>query len=321
MYCKTKNMQTVEYRHFQDVFLLYRGGIRYHKEIKNGEDKGYDPYERYRVIPREEIMYQDTPKDKTTVFGFSMAQGVHLSPWYHTRDYESGKTRIAKFLGLPDDYKEKEDYRINLKLNACFTMDGRLVLFKDGCKPVRREKTYRTFTKTVEEWGDGHKQWGVRNPKYDVKYWDFKNDTDYMIISLDDRMLWCVLPLMYEQKFRKMLSDIRTAAYTMGTEATLALQKAYCDTLWKIEPFSLDEPWDYTDEQKQYIKEFEEEVRQRRLKEMYDLEQRKALPGYCDDCGCEGATYRLDPYADEMWGRKEYCWLCDDCAHERAMDV
>ena len=314
-------MQTIEYKHFQDVFLLYRGGMRYHKDVKEGEEKGYDPFDRYRVIPREEIMYQDTPKDKTS-FGFAMSKGVLLFPWFRTSDgYESSKKRVAKFLGLPDDYKEKEDYRINLKLNACFTMDGRLVLFKDGCKPVRRENTYKTYTKTVEEWGGMSKQWGVRNPKYTVKYWEFKNPTDYIIVSADDKVLWCMLPLMYEQKFRKMLSNIYTAAYTMSGEEALALQKAYRDTLWNIEPFSLDEPWDYTDEQKQYIKEFEEEVRQRRLKEMYDLERRKELPGYCDDCGCEGATYRLDPYADEMWGTKEYCWLCDDCAHERAMDI
>lgn len=265
-------------------------------------------------------MYQDTPKDKTT-FGFSMAQGISLFPRYHTTEYEGGKTRIAKFLGLPDDYKEKEYYRINLKINVCFTMDGRLVLFKDGCKPIRREKTYKTFTKTVKEWGDGSKQWGVRNPKYDIKYWEFKNDTDYIIISMDDRVLWGVLPLMYEQKFRKMLINIRTAAYTMSQDEVLALQKAYCNTLWKIEPFSLDESWDYTDEQKQYIKEFEEEVRKRRIKEMYELEQRKMLPSYCDDCGCEGAEYIPDPYAYEMWGIVEYCWLCPDCAHERAMDV
>ena len=314
-------MQTIEYKHFQDVFVLYRGGIRYHKDVKDGEEKGYDPFGRYRVIPREEIMYQDTPKDKTS-FGFAMSKGILLFPWFCTGDgYESSKKRIAKFLGLPDDYKEKEDLHVNMKLNACFTINGRLVLFKDGCTPVRREKTYKTYTKTVEEWSGEYKQWGVRNPKYTVKYWEFKNPTDYIIVSADDKVLWCMLPLMYEQKLRKMLSDIHTATYTMTTEATLALQKAYCDTLWKIEPFSLDEPWDYTDEQKQYIKEFEEEVRQRRLKEMYDLEQRKALPGYCDDCGCEGATYRPDPYAEEMWGKQEYCWLCDDCAHERAMDV
>ena len=313
-------MQTIEYRHFQDVFLLYRGGMRYHKEVKDGEDKGYDPYDRYRVIPREEIMYQETPKDKT-LFGFSMAKGMHLSPWYHTSDYGDGKVRIAKFLGLPDDYKEKEDYRVNFKLNACFTDDGRLVLFKDGCKPVRREKIYKTFTKTVEEWGDGHKQWGVKNPKYNIKYWEFKNDNDYIIVSVDDMVLWHVLPLMYEQQFRKMISNIRTAAYTMSQDEVLALQRAYCDTLWKIEPFSLDEPWDYTDEQKQYIKEFEEEVRQRKLKEMHELEERKALPGFCDDCGCEHAEYIPDPYAYEMWGTVSYCWLCPDCAHERAMDV
>ena len=312
-------MQTIQYKGFQDVFVLFRGGMRYHKDVKSGENEGYDPYDRYRVIPRNQIMYQETPKDMTS-FGFGMSKGVLLFPWFNVEHYETGKQRIADFLGLPADYKEKEDVRVNLKLNACFTMDGRLVLFKDGCKPVRCEKTYNTFTRTVEEWRGGYKQWGVKNPKYDVKYWKFKNQTDYIIVSADAKLIWCVLPLMYEQKLEKMLCDIHCAAYTNG-EAALALTKQYNEVLWNIEPFSLDEPWDYTDEQKQYIKEFEEEVRRRRIQEMYDLEQRKALPGYCDDCGCEGATYRLDPYAEEMWGREEYCWLCDECAHERAMDV
>lgn len=313
-------MQTIEYRKWHDVFVLYRGGMRYHKDIKDGEEKGYDPYDRYRVMDREELWHHDTPKDKTS-FGFAMSKGVLLFPWFNISRHDEGKSRIAKFIGMPENYNEDKDFKANLKLGACFTMDGRLVLFKDGCKPIRREKTYKTFTKIVEEWRGGHKQYGVRNPKYDVKYWEFKNETDYIIVSADDKLIWCVLPLMYEQKLRKMISNIRSASYTMDNEAALAVQKLYYDTLWNIEPFSLDEPWDYTDEQKQYIKEIEEEARRRRIQEMYDLEQRKALPGYCDDCGCEGATYRLDPYAEEMWDREEYCWLCDDCYHERCMDI
>ena len=71
-------------------------------------------------------MYQDTPKDKTS-FGFAMSKGILLFPWFCTSDgYELSKKRIVKFLGLPDDYKEKEDFRVNLKLNACFTADGML---------------------------------------------------------------------------------------------------------------------------------------------------------------------------------------------------
>lgn len=312
-------MQTVEYKSYQDVFVLYRGGIRYSKDIKKGENEGYDPYDRCRVRPKEELsQYSSSPKDKG-ICGFEMSQAILLFPWFSVH-CDDGKKRIAKFLGLSENYKNKGDAKVNMKLNVCFTADGRLVLFKDGCKPVRKHSVYKTFTKKVEEWGGGHKQWGVRNPKYEIDYWDFKNDTDYIIVSLDDRVLWGVLPLMYEQKFCKMISAIHLAAYESYEKAT-ELKKQYCDELWNVEPFSLDESWDYTDEQKQYIKEFEEEYNRRRLKEMYDLEQRKTLPGYCDDCGCEGATYRLDPYAEEMWDKENYCWLCDECAHQRAMEV
>lgn len=52
---------------------------------------------------------------------------------------------------------------------------------------------------------------------------------------------------------------------------------------------------------------------------------RKQSYGICEagysGCKKNEATYGPDPYAWEINGDETPCWLCDNCAHERAMDI
>ena len=43
----------------------------------------------------------------------------------------------------------------------------------------------------------------------------------------------------------------------------------------------------------------------------------------CDDCGEKKEDVELTtcPFAEEIHDVKEYCYLCDDCLKERALDI
>lgn len=43
----------------------------------------------------------------------------------------------------------------------------------------------------------------------------------------------------------------------------------------------------------------------------------------CDDCGKEKVDVKetICPYAEEINGKEITCTLCDDCYHERCMDI
>ena len=41
----------------------------------------------------------------------------------------------------------------------------------------------------------------------------------------------------------------------------------------------------------------------------------------CEDCGSEEANEVTCPYAEEINDEIIECWLCEDCYHERCMDI
>jgi len=43
----------------------------------------------------------------------------------------------------------------------------------------------------------------------------------------------------------------------------------------------------------------------------------------CDDCGKEGDDVydTTCPYAEEIYGETVPCQLCEECAHERCMEI
>lgn len=45
------------------------------------------------------------------------------------------------------------------------------------------------------------------------------------------------------------------------------------------------------------------------------------LSGACESCGVTDSPYRLDPYIAEIHGDHSKRFLCDECAHERTMDI
>lgn len=317
-------MQTLTYNIGKSgYFYLYRGGIKEYpdkslEQLSQWSDLGNDPYGRKRVRERGETYNLCDPLDDTCN-AMSIAKGVFLYPQFNDYDHDQ-KARIAEFMGISDAYKRNAAGRLDVKLWCCFTVDGRVVLFKDGASPKRKEQTYKVYTQVVQEWTGMGKEWGKRNPKYKVKYWEFKHKSDYIIVNASDDLLFTVMPYIYESKLRHMRQKIQSACWLNCADGAKLMEK-FANYLWKIEPFCLDESWDYTDEQKQYIKDVRAEIRRKELDRLAELERRRNTPGYCDDCGCECAEWVIDPFDYEMYGAKNYCWLCDDCYHERCMDI
>ena len=87
------------------------------------------------------------------------------------------------------------------------------------------------------------KEWGKRNPKYKVKYWEFKHKSDYIIVNASDDLLFTVMPYIYESKLRHMRQKIQSACWLNCADGAKLMEK-FANYLWKIEPFCLDESWD-----------------------------------------------------------------------------
>lgn len=41
----------------------------------------------------------------------------------------------------------------------------------------------------------------------------------------------------------------------------------------------------------------------------------------CEHCNLEADSFEADPYSYDVHGDDTPVWLCDNCRHERAMDV
>jgi len=41
----------------------------------------------------------------------------------------------------------------------------------------------------------------------------------------------------------------------------------------------------------------------------------------CEDCGAEGATKGICPYAEELYDQEVEVCLCDECYYQRSMDI
>ena len=77
--------------------------------------------------------------------------------------------------------------------------------------------------------------------------------------------------------------------------------------LFNLDPIDLNDSWDYTDEEKEYIKIKKLEKEQEEQRKREEFEKRKQTPGYCSVCGNEHAEFI--PF--------EEAWLCEDCYYNR----
>ncbi len=330
-------MQTISYSGDSNYFRLFRGGIDPSSVVKGGyfSEKGLDPYNRTSVMQRSEMCSLCDPV-RDGLLSQSIKRGAMLHADYKTysmgyeKYLEYRLARMGEFFGIQNKIEHKEQTYVNMDLMCCFTYDGRAVLFKSSAKPVRSETYLTNYTKLAEEWGVEKIYGTPKKNQYHVHFWKFKNKSDYIICSLDDDLLFTLLPALYDEKLKKLKQMIHKAAIYASCNSkpdehcpktTAEYVQEYNELLWNIEPFSLNDSWDYSDEQKQYIKEVREEIAEQKRKAYEELQRRKDTPGYCDDCGAENASWVADPFAEEMYGTTEMCWLCESCYSNRAMDV
>ena len=325
-------MQTI--RIYDDKHVkLYRGGLAQENESASfySSNLGKDPYNRKRVIPKTEMGLSYEPLDNK----ISISNGCILYEWSNVYKYDEKPSRVKRFLGLP---KKIKNFCIDLNLWCCFTMDGRLVLFKEGCYPKRKEHTYTKYTRVVEEWSGYEKSFGEKNPKYFVKWWEFEKEEDYLICAADHEQLFTVFPEIYESVLRNMYLDIQkyafmSSSYNRCTSNECESEKetnnklltdtiiAKNDYLWNIEPFSLNNAWDYNDEQKEYISKVRQQIKDAETKRYLELERLKNTPGHCQYCGADHADYVANPFDEEMYGVINREWICPDCYENIAMDI
>lgn len=255
-------------------FMLYRGGYDFENK------RGLNPYER----PHE--------------FNFGWPSRVDYGFMLHLSDYRDDQMRPFKFFGLnPEidgDWKE-------VNVSICFGKEGQLVMFNDDYmkhhKLHRIHKVVKTRTKWVKEWSHNW-CYGIHKDSYEYWGWNFRSTDDYLLFGYSARTLADLIP---------------EKAELFRPEVWLGDCRPTYNNLWNMEPMSLNDSWDLTPEQKHIIWERKVEAERERREAERKLNELKAMDYHCDMCGAEGAEYVANPYDEEMYGTKNYQWLCPDC--------
>ena len=266
-------MQTIIYNGRYAV--LYRGG--YDKENR----KGLDPYQRCRNP------FQRDPKSE-------IAEGFLL----HT---SSLKEKADKFFGYPNDNR---DQYIDGHWKVCFDAQARLVLFDASLKnPKRIVEKSKTRSKKFQEW-TRYGQHATGGPPWVYHGWKFKDPGDYLIIDIDVRWLYKLLP----DEAEKIIPEPWNYDY----------QKVAWE-LWELDPINLDDSWDWSDQKKLEIAAYNDSLRALERKKREELEILKKTPGHCCICGAPGAKLSAIP-GSLGWGDtvpSETFWICERCWNDR----
>lgn len=285
-------LPTVVYKKFQNVIVLYR--CPYDKKDKWGVDE----------LKRGHIRYDNIRCPYDNFLGYVIKDGAIL----HAYSNEILKNYID-FFGLNDG--EKDESVVTLDLNACFTANGNVVLYKaETPTPKRVEKTYKTQSKTVVKWnGKSY----LKQPSYQVKMWDFKSENDYIICPLTDRLLFTLLPYDFE-------NGLGAEYHNMAHNGVKSCQEFY-DKLYQMSPIPLSASYDYTQEQKKYIQKCQQLVAEEDAKREEELERLKNTPGHCQYCGAANASYVPNPFDEEIYDATNYEWICDRCFSDLCGDI
>lgn len=286
--------QTIEFRKTGNLFILYRC------PFNEKEKRGIDNYNR--VGFQWELNNNDEPFNPF----LKISGGAVLVPSIDFSKQPKSKEDLANFLGID----QSKDGFVEVNLWACFAYN-KIIIFKDGVQmPKRVIKTTKNMTKDYKRWSYTCGSVDYNATSYTTKMWKFKNETDYFILSYSDYLFWNIYPLLAEEIFREK-SKIPSPSF-----------EDIQNRLFNVDPINLSiVNYDYTDEQKKYIKECEIEKNNKHLKYLEELDVRKRTPGFCSCCGKEYASYVADPYIEEMYGETSMTWLCDECYHDFCMDV
>ena len=179
------------------------------------------------------------------------------------------------------------------------------IFYKDGVKPPKRvSKTWMRRTKLYNRWGGGY------TPPYHLDYWKFENESDYLICTPTSLLPFTVCPSLVENY----------GLYTQFKAFQIGYDE-FVQKMFQLEPIHLADSWDYSDEQKAFVKDCERKLKEKHERYLAELEKRKNTEGYCSHCGAEHASYVANPYYADMYGETVMEWLCSDCYNECAMDI
>lgn len=280
--------QMVWYNGFNKIFTLFR------------EDTIVKPsrYNGYELCPKH--------RDDDETFR-------HGSALYLSGLSENKKQAIYDFFGVERLQDHDSVFRCELKVVFCG--NGLMALYPARCKdPIRVKKIYHTERSqyfkewaTIEDYLELHQKGAVA-----LHYWKFPKDTPYIIASHYRTSLWGLIPEITRDNltFHSLYSS-----HSPNSWKLLQIK------LWELDPYDLNNSYDYTDEIKAEKKRQKELEEQRKREHIAQIERQKSLDGYCDYCGAPHALHITEPFDEDMNNYRHLVWICRDCYESHLGDI
>ena len=262
----------VIYEKCTGYFTFSRGGV-------NEVGKPIDPYNRLGY------------------FNLSGYHGYYIITGFNKDD----KQELFDFLGMNVDMIEKmgnpaekvlvweDDFKV------VFDAFGNPILYR-GCDkdPVRVSKVCVRKDKFYKEWGETCGYPSKENP-VEVKGWDFGKVKHVRLRNYNVKELQEIVPELFgAEPYAFIKPEFEDGACSRWD----VLKKAYA-YLYELEPIDLSKSYDYTAEERAVLDEKERKADEKKR----ERERLKHLPGHCNVCGCEGAT----------WCEETGKYMCDEC--------
>lgn len=278
-------MQGIHYQANIKLFSISRTGY----SLNTNKNK----YGKYKANPDSYKRIQD-----------DFAHGLLLSRREESKDpfaikycgiYSTSK-QFCQFLGF--DNIPEEDFIVNDNFKIVFDGVGGMWLYRntspDPIPIIKTCKTRGKFWKMFSNLPNFDK-------KEDIVYgWKFKNPNEYIRLDLNNL---CDLPYYLLPEFFPIPQKTQEFNDFLQHKGYYGL----CKYLWSLGPIDLSISWDYTEEEKQFITELEEDKRRKEEEKKRKLEILKRTPGHCCKCGVPHATFVNNPFQD-FFG-----YICESC--------
>lgn len=274
--------QTLVYYPDIDTAVLFRGA--YDKSTK----KGICPYGRECI-----------------------KRGYHIFP--------SDKDKVLELFGVTEEQKKSatEPIIAEKEIKFVFGDHANLIMFSaDAPVPERCQRTFKTACKTLTEWASYNQLRDIyHNIPVTLKYWKFKKGVPYIVLTSTIQDIERFFPEIFidDKRYAGLLSA--------GVLQNPQLAQKTKDILYNMDILDPSKCWDKTPE----IKAEEERIRlaeeKRKRDFIEELERKRRTPRHCEYCGAPNATWRPDPYQEEINNNHECHWICDACYHDSCMEI
>ena len=210
---------------------------------------------------------------------------------------------------------QDNDSFFRCELKVVFCGNGLMALYPARFKdPIRVKKIYKT------DKSPNFKEWATISDHLELyekgevvlHYWKFPKETPYVIVKQDTKALLALIP---------EITRDNKLFYSLCSSNSHNSWKLLQIKLWELDPYDLNNSYDYTDEIKAEKKRQKELEEQRKRERIEQIERQKKLDGYCDYCGSPNALHITEPFDNDVNNYRHLVWICRDCYNSRLGDI